>query len=299
MKLPTPYDGNEKYIFVSYSHKDTPRVGGIIRKLSESGYNVWFDSGIVPGSEWDENIANHIENCGCFIAFMSKNYLESNNCKDELNFARDLEKDRLVVYLEEVKLPSGLAMRINRLQSVFRYGYTVEDEFYAKLFSADCLETCKSEKEEEKTTKNKVETFDLPVDDIEENSVASREKKDSAEPPSQKVAADQPTITRTISDEEAMKYLTEGMNAFETGKKPKKQRKLDAKTVWLVNLLFWVLTLCLIPAGLSFIMLPALIGAIVFNATTIKVSEGKKEKISASICIIFDVMFIGLCCLLL
>ena len=43
--------------------------------------------------------------------------MKSDNCKDELNFARDLQKERLLVYLENVKLPLGMAMRLNRLQA--------------------------------------------------------------------------------------------------------------------------------------------------------------------------------------
>lgn len=169
MKLPIPYQGDQKYIFISYSHKDISKVDEIICKFSESGYNVWFDSGIVPGSEWDENIAQHIEKCGCFIAFMSENYLESNNCKDELNYARDLEKDRLVVYLEEVTLPSGLAMRINRLQSVFKYAYKSDKDFYDKLFSADCLEQCrKTESTEDMYEESESFTKDFAEDFVEE-----------------------------------------------------------------------------------------------------------------------------------
>ncbi|MBE6756752.1 MAG: toll/interleukin-1 receptor domain-containing protein [Ruminococcaceae bacterium] len=276
MKLPIPYQGDQKYIFISYSHKDISKVDEIICKLSESGYNVWFDSGIVPGSEWDENIAQHIEKCGCFIAFMSENYLESNNCKDELNYARDLEKDRLVVYLEEVTLPSGLAMRINRLQSVFKYAYKSENDFYEKLFSADCLAQCKVKKSEEKIR---------PVLQSVEN-----------------IEAEKTSVVSVMSDEEALSYLTDGMQSAKLGKKKtktRKVRKLDVKTILLVNVLFWVITLCLLPSGFAFVMLPALIALIVFNATTIKVSVGKKEKISAITSIVFNVIFIVLSCLFL
>lgn len=153
MKLPSPYQGNEKYIFISYSHKDTSRVGDIICRLSEQGYRVWYDSGIVPGSEWDENIATHIENCGCFIAFMSDNYLKSNNCKDELKYARDLEKDMLVIYLEKTNPSSGIKMRINRIQSVSKYAYESDKDFYEKLFSVACLEQCMT------ATNNESEAF--------------------------------------------------------------------------------------------------------------------------------------------
>ena len=136
------YNGNEPYIFISYSHRDTNLVYPIIEELDKRGYRVWYDQGIDPGTEWDENIAMHINNCAYFIAFMSQNYLNSSNCKDELNYARDLEKERLVVYLENVTLPAGMAMRINRLQSIFKYSYTNDEDFYERLVTANNINVC-------------------------------------------------------------------------------------------------------------------------------------------------------------
>lgn len=140
--MPVPYNGNEKYIFVSYSHKDSDTVLPVINRMIAKGYRVWFDQGIDPGSEWDENIAQHINNCGYFAAFMSESYLASGNCCDELSYARDLDKDRLVVYLEQVDLPSGIAMRINRIQSIYMYKYTDSEMFYNKLFSTQNIDVC-------------------------------------------------------------------------------------------------------------------------------------------------------------
>ncbi|MBE6568535.1 MAG: TIR domain-containing protein, partial [Ruminococcaceae bacterium] len=75
--------------------------------------------------------------CGYFIAFISPNYLDSENCKDELNYARDLNKKRLLVYLEDVALPAGMAMRMNRLQSIYKSRYANEADFYEKLYAAE------------------------------------------------------------------------------------------------------------------------------------------------------------------
>ncbi len=145
MPLPTPYDGNKPFIFVSYAHRDKHRALPVIERLCAEGYRVWYDQGIDPGTEWDETIAAHVETCGCFIALMSRAYLDSSNCKDELNYARDCEKERLIVYLEDVTLPSGMAMRINRLQAIFKYTYSDEAAFYDKLFSTPSLDICRGD----------------------------------------------------------------------------------------------------------------------------------------------------------
>ena len=140
--LQKPYKGNENYIFISYSHRDIDEVLGFIETLQENGYNVWYDEGIDPGTEWDENIAQHIMNSGCLIAFISANYIASNNCKDEINFARDLDKPRLLVYIEQTKLPAGMAMRLMRIQAIHEYKYEDKSDFYSKLLSASVISSC-------------------------------------------------------------------------------------------------------------------------------------------------------------
>ncbi len=137
-----PYNGNDEFIFVSYAHKDMNKVLPIIEKLIDSGYRVWYDEGIDPGTEWDEFIASHVDGCAYFIAFISNAYIESGNCKDELNFARDLNKDRLLVYIEHCELPLGMKMRLGRLQSIFEYRYSDKDEFWKKLTSANNISNC-------------------------------------------------------------------------------------------------------------------------------------------------------------
>lgn len=140
-----PYKGSEPYIFISYAHRDFDRVEGLIRRLTEQHYRVWYDEGIDPGTEWDENIASHVLGCHFFIAMMSSNYLQSENCKDELNFARENNKNRILVYLEDVALPAGMAMRLNRIQSIYQCRYDDPDEFYEKLYSAPEIGTCRDE----------------------------------------------------------------------------------------------------------------------------------------------------------
>ena len=138
-----PYNGSEPYIFISYSHKDKGKVFPIIRKLQDQNFRAWYDEGIDPATEWDENIAHHIANCGCLIAFISENYIRSNNCKDEINFARDLDLPRLLVYLEETNLPLGMSMRLMRIQAIHAYKYEDKADFYSKLLSTSVLEPCR------------------------------------------------------------------------------------------------------------------------------------------------------------
>ncbi|MCD8021667.1 MAG: toll/interleukin-1 receptor domain-containing protein, partial [Lachnospiraceae bacterium] len=138
-----PYKGEKPYVFVSYAHRDMADAMPIIRFLQEKGVRVWYDEGIDPGTEWDDNIASHIKDCRAFIALLSAFYLESSNCKDELSYARDLDKKRLLIYLnDKFEMPDGIAMRTNRLQNIHKYKYTEETAFQEKLLEMDGLADC-------------------------------------------------------------------------------------------------------------------------------------------------------------
>lgn len=136
-----PYTGREPYIFISYAHRNETEVYRIIERMQAEGYRIWYDRGIDPGTEWADNIAERVASCDYFIAFITREYLESTNCLDELSFARDKEKKRLLVYLTKVTLPDGIGMRSNRLQAIHKYAYD-QEEFYEKLFQAKGIESC-------------------------------------------------------------------------------------------------------------------------------------------------------------
>ncbi len=61
MEKPFPaYDGDEPYVFVSYSHEDESAVYKEIRWLQDQRVNVWYDEDISPGTEWSDAPPNRI-----------------------------------------------------------------------------------------------------------------------------------------------------------------------------------------------------------------------------------------------
>ena len=142
--LQKPYEGSEKYIFISYAHKDMDIVLPIIERFQDDGFRVWYDEGIDPGTEWAKIIADHLDNCECFISMMSKNYLASDNCKNELEYARNLKNERFIIYIEEdVDMPNYLKMNHGRLQNMNMTKYSNESAFYDKLFGTSIFAPCR------------------------------------------------------------------------------------------------------------------------------------------------------------
>ncbi len=127
------YEGTDPYIFVSYSHKDKSIIMDVIEDLYNDGYRIWYDSGIDPGTEWPEEIAKHIKNCSLFIVFVSNNAMKSQNVRQEINFALNLEKNMVVIYIEETQLSDGMSMRLNLIQAIHKYKYADIQKFFSKL----------------------------------------------------------------------------------------------------------------------------------------------------------------------
>lgn len=149
--MPIPYIGEKPYIFVSYAHKDSEVVMRAIALLQQSGFRVWYDEGIDPGSEWPDTIEKYLERSSYFIGFISANALDSNYCKCELHTAFNERKKMLIVYLENIKLESGLKMQLSSRQAIHWYKYESENAFFKKLLTAPGLNDCRESENNVKT----------------------------------------------------------------------------------------------------------------------------------------------------
>ena len=133
---PKAYQGNDNYVFVSYAHKDKYRVLPAIEAMQKAGYNVWYDEGIEAGTEWPAYIADRLKGASLVFAFVSKNSVQSENCAEEIYYARANKKKMLIIYLEEVTLPSGLEMRISLMQALFAYKHSSGQSFFNELVAS-------------------------------------------------------------------------------------------------------------------------------------------------------------------
>jgi hypothetical protein len=84
---------------------------------------------------------------------MSNAAAESKNCRREINYAIDINKEPLVVYLEEVKLSSGLKLQLNTLQAMFKYHAKTDEDFIVELSKAKMLQSCREEQPAVQTAK--------------------------------------------------------------------------------------------------------------------------------------------------
>ena len=140
------YEGGEQYVFVSYCHRNREQVEPYLKKLAMDGYRLWYDKGIETGTKWRDNIARHLSGCHLFLPFVSKEFVESENCEAELNKALDDHKIIQPVNLDGTPLPPGAAMYLNGVQSVMAADYENFDGRYEALTASKELQQCQGTK---------------------------------------------------------------------------------------------------------------------------------------------------------
>lgn len=126
------YTGDDPYFFVSYAHKDAAVVFPELVRLRDLGFNIWYDEGIEPGTEWRDELASAIRGAAGFLFFVTSNSVASENCRNEINFALKLDCALVSIHLTSVDMPDGLVFSLGSRQAILKYELTPE-EYVSKL----------------------------------------------------------------------------------------------------------------------------------------------------------------------
>lgn len=107
-----------KSVFVSYSRSDSSAVGRLVAQLKEAGYRVWHDVSLTGGQHWWDSILEEIRRCDIFLFALSRESIDSEACRRELDYAAALER-RLVPVRVNVNIsPQNLARPLAEIQVV-------------------------------------------------------------------------------------------------------------------------------------------------------------------------------------
>ncbi|MBR2989172.1 MAG: toll/interleukin-1 receptor domain-containing protein [Clostridia bacterium] len=138
------YEGTERYLFISYSHKDQLKVDRILNVFDENNIRYWYDAGIEIGEEYSDTIAQHINDCYCVVSFISENSKNSKYCKRERHYGiEQLDKIPFTIYLEDVSLSSGEEMMLRSFQTLNYFEFATKEAFEEKVISAPVIKDCK------------------------------------------------------------------------------------------------------------------------------------------------------------
>lgn len=130
-----PYDGDEPYLFISYSHVDTEKVDGVLRKLDREKFRIWYDDAMEIGDDFREELKQRIIKSCAVIVFISTSSMASKFCGMEIITAFKYDKKIYPLYLEDnIDIPASLRFILENLQHVKSEGIHTE-KYIAKLIS--------------------------------------------------------------------------------------------------------------------------------------------------------------------
>jgi TIR domain len=130
-----PHAGPEPFVFVSYSHQDSAAVYAELERLDRAGCRLWFDRGIRPSSDWNEQLADSIARCAMFLVFFTPGAVASQHVLNEVHFALGRGRQILMVHLQPTELPPGLQLQLGRFQAILRYAMP-EDRYLTALLDS-------------------------------------------------------------------------------------------------------------------------------------------------------------------
>ncbi len=127
------YDGEDKYIFISYKHADSELVYPLIKAFHDAGFNIWYDDGLYYGTNYADFICDKIENASLFVIFFTETVINAATnpeefMKYELNVALG-EIPIFPIFLQDVKLRSTYRMYLSGKHSIFRHEFDSETSF--------------------------------------------------------------------------------------------------------------------------------------------------------------------------
>lgn len=138
-------DASLPYIFISYAHRNSKTVLPIIECFARHGARLWYDGGIELGKEWAADVERHIVECEVFLLFLSHDYVDSLNCREEFALAREAKRNILVCYIEDLRpdeLKHGLRLQIPSHQCIFISRFGSAEELFNELCAAEMIIPC-------------------------------------------------------------------------------------------------------------------------------------------------------------
>src|SRR5512147_1011969 len=88
------------HIFISYSHRDKDYAHKLADFLRDQGFDIWVDDRLDYGSQWPEEIQEHLDGSAAFIVIMTPRSYESDWVQNELSRAKRKGKPIFPLLLE-------------------------------------------------------------------------------------------------------------------------------------------------------------------------------------------------------
>lgn len=182
----------------------------IAEKLAKDGYRFWFDDRTRSGEAWQKIVSKEIRKCTVFLFLISENTMQSDNCRDELTYAKNNGKTIVPVSLSRVTLESyenGVDLQLVNCDPIKFYEYEKDELpfFFKTLYDSKDMNLCKRSDKEQHEFLKKIGLADTTGN---KKTVDKREEKPEPEQSTKPVVMNSPVKnTDGGHDDEAYNIL--------------------------------------------------------------------------------------------
>jgi hypothetical protein len=109
---------DSRKVFISYSHKDKPKVSTLLKALGDKKIEYWSDQELRPGEDWVHAIESALRTASIFLFFISPDFLASNSAMFEIGFALSRARESGAVIVPVLLRQTQLPEYIRRFQYI-------------------------------------------------------------------------------------------------------------------------------------------------------------------------------------
>lgn len=149
-----PYQGNDKYLFVSRVRTDEQMSNELISFLQGEGIHVWYDKEYEPAGDkptqewldkdlaWEHRLVERLGNCAGIVVFLSKNSGHDSHVARQLKFALSHKKPVTVAQVDTVKPDATIELNLGLAECIQRSAYVDDAAFFQAVNETTAVKAC-------------------------------------------------------------------------------------------------------------------------------------------------------------
>ena len=168
-------------VFLSYCHQDKQKAFQLVDLLIKVfKLKVWIDKyNIKPGIDYALQIQNGIKSAKCLVCLISKKYIDSENCVNEIKLGKYNKKRLFFVMFDSVKLEDSSIgyyavgiQRFNLYKNINSLNFTMGAEF--QNFLRELLKEIQSSANKDQQTGENSNESNKPSEEVKKPSFPQR-----------------------------------------------------------------------------------------------------------------------------
>lgn len=137
------YTGTEPYLFCLCAEEDAELVASYVQAMQQHTFRIYFHHSSELSTQDLQECADHMKGSKRILIFISQKAMNCPEFQSTLHYALSLNKDILVVYLEDVQLTAGYSLLLSNVQNLYKTRQPSEEVFLNELINANLLQPCK------------------------------------------------------------------------------------------------------------------------------------------------------------